>query len=193
MEIAGETIAEFDASALRVDGRAFSRLKLSVVTDWRSLVSVQEFWDKAGDGSPAFHWPAVARQQTGTTLALHATGAGVEALMQLRDCVRVECDTSARGPLCYVAFLEVAPWNRRTAQPRRYLRLGTILIKAASAWSMERTTIGVVGLHASQGAEDFYRSLGFSDFYCLNEYKELYLELDAENAANLRTDGGTGP
>ncbi len=70
----------------------------------------------------------------------------------------------ADGPLVYVEYIEIAPWNWSVApigQQRRYATVGSILLQAAVQQSTAEGFSGRVGLHALPQAEAFYRKQGF--------------------------------
>lgn len=61
-------------------------------------------------------------------------------------------------PLVYVDYLEVAPWNRMDmGQTPRYKGVGTALLSAAVALSVEEDFRGRIGLHSLPQADRFYR------------------------------------
>jgi hypothetical protein len=60
-------------------------------------------------------------------------------------------------PLVYVDYLEVAPWNRTDLGGKpRYRGVGTALLAAAVALSLEEGFKGRVGLHSLPQADGFY-------------------------------------
>ena len=98
------------------------------------------------------------------------------------------CDGAHRGPLVYVHFLEVAPWNKPTASGRRFKGLGPIMLRIACELSDQAGYGGRVGLHSLAAAENFYRRIGFRGLDCPNEYNELYFELDEFGAEALLSE-----
>ena len=186
-----ETIAEFSGEALR-KGRAGNSLRLSHVVDVVGAIAVQQAWH--GDGKVSqFHWPAVFNRNPGaSTFVLHSGDKPetVEAMVQVRDNCFVPCDRGSRGPLAYVGFIEVAPWNATGRLERRFYGLGTFLVLIVSAMAVNRGASGGVGLHSLPDAAGFYQRLGFTAVDCLNEYKELYLELSDARALELRKKNG---
>lgn len=88
-------------------------------------------------------------------------------------------------PLVYVEFLETAPWNRRVLyDPPRYGGIGSLLIRAAIALSLEEEFKGRIGLHSLPQADDFYRdSCGMTDLGQDPTYQNLrYFEMTPEQA-----------
>ncbi len=110
---------------------------------------------------------------------------GPHAMMLVQDKKILSCDAAQRGPLPYVAFLEVAPWNHPDAQQRLLTGLGPIMLRAASDFSRQQGCGGRIGLHALAAAESFYRRERFAQIDCPNEFNELYFELDDEGASAL--------
>jgi hypothetical protein len=90
----------------------------------------------------------------------------------------------------YVAFLEVAPWNKQGSPVGTYERLGTALLRIAAEVSLKRGCRGRVDLRSVAAAESFYRQLGFHAHDCPSEYNELYFELDESGVAALLAGPG---
>lgn len=92
-----------------------------------------------------------------------------------------------RKPLVYIQYLATAPWNSRevTDNPR-FLGVGTVLLRAAIATSIDAEFKGRIGLHSLPKAEQFYERHGFK---CLgaDPHKEnlQYYELSQEAAAEF--------
>jgi hypothetical protein len=106
-------------------------------------------------------------------------------MMMVRERHVVRCESGQRGPLVYVGFLEVAPWNDPSSQTRPLNGLGPIMLRMACDLSLQNGFGGRVGLHSVVAAEAFYRRLGFQGLGCPNEYNELYFELDDNGAQVL--------
>lgn len=93
----------------------------------------------------------------------------------------IECEASTQGlmlietrsyrswydpkrRLVYVHSLATAPWNRPTPDhPGKYRATGGTLLEFAQARSEALGYGGLVGLHALNGAEDFYRRMSMSE------------------------------
>jgi GNAT superfamily N-acetyltransferase len=129
-----------------------------------------------------FNWRAVSLYHPRRTMVVVHSGGTPEALMQIDERHVVRDLASRRGPLVYITFLEVAPWNK-TESPRRHFRgLGQLLVRFAYQRSRALGYNGAVGLHSVLTAEGFYERLGFERHHCPNEYHEAYFEL-SEDAA----------
>jgi hypothetical protein len=64
-------------------------------------------------------------------------------------------------PLVYIDYLEVAPWNRpELGHTPRYQGVGTALLIAAIALSLQEGFKGRIGLHSLPQADPFYRQQG---------------------------------
>ncbi len=190
MEIGGETIAEFDASVLRVDGRSNTSFSVRVAASVDEVIAAQSSWDAASTSE--FHWPAVYNRSENARFFMmcNQDAEPTQAMLQLRLPWTVPCDRARRDPLPYISFVEVAPWNRTLHPTRRFQGLGTRMIAIASWLSELNGFNGKVGLHAVPASAQFYQSHGFGAVDCFNEYKELYLELDQTAATTVRTRGG---
>jgi hypothetical protein len=67
------------------------------------------------------------------------------------------------GYLVYVDYLESAPWNLKgSANPPRFLGVGTVLVAEAVRISVEAGFEGRVGLHSLPQAEAFYDKCGMT-------------------------------
>ena len=87
--------------------------------------------------------------------------------------------------LVYVEFLETAPWNIRSLTgSSRFKGVGSALMSAAVALSLEEGFKGRLGLHSLPQADDFYRdTCGMSDFGKDPAYLNLrYFEMTAIQA-----------
>ena len=100
-----------------------------------------------------------------------------EAMMQMDERYVLRDLEVRRGPLVYVSFLEVAPWNKTDSPRRRYRGLGQLLLRFAFERSKALGQKAAVGLHSLPAAEAFYERLGFERLNCPNEYHEPYFEL----------------
>lgn len=87
-------------------------------------------------------------------------------------------------PLVYVEYLEVAPWNRAELGAKPRLRgVGTVLLTAAVALSIDEGFKGRIGLHSLPQADAFYRKIGMTDLGPDPAYQNLrYFEMTVEQA-----------
>jgi hypothetical protein len=88
--------------------------------------------------------------------------------------------------LVYIDYLEVAPWNRRhfSDDVPRYQAVGSVLIRAAIAYSQKQQCKGRIGLHALPQANDYYTKVcGMQDLGPDSSYQNLrYFEMTPEMA-----------
>lgn len=137
------------------------------------------------------HWdwrtkcPAPSDEQSRIFSLLNA--GDVEAVMLVRLDKRSRSLGEA-GPIVYVDYLAVAPWNRKKIQdPQRFRHLGTVLLGAAVELSRALGCDGRCGLHALPQSEGYYRHIGMRDFGLDEDYLSLrYFEFDTVGATNFR-------
>lgn len=185
-------LSTFDAAPLSYLGGVVHLPMRALYVDAPDLVdATAKAWQTAYGQRPHFNWPAVHAFNPGAaTIALSTNaGATIEGLMLIRNRHKVRCPNKVRGPLTYVAYLEIAPWNRPGHANRHFRGLGSLLLQIASAWSTDTNSGGVIGLHSLPDAEAFYRGLGFQQQDCCNEHHELYFELPAEAATEFQNRG----
>lgn len=121
-------------------------------------------------GVPANQWPQSWHWQWPAKMAEVAgliayrgycvtCGGMTQGLMRL-DLTSFAREVSQLGkPLVYVEYLEVAPWNWGDGERRaRYAGIGTALLAAAVALSIEEGFKGRMGLHSLPQSEGFYRN-----------------------------------
>jgi hypothetical protein len=103
-----------------------------------------------------------------------------QGLMRL-NLITLAREPSQKGkPLVYVEYLEVAPWNRSDGRTTaRYGGVGTALLVAAAALSVEEGFKGRIGLHSLPQADGFYReACGMTDLGPDADYQGLkYFEM----------------
>ncbi len=107
--------------------------------------------------------------------------------------MRLDLTKSARlnmqlgKPMVYVDYLEVAPWNQPFGgSPIRYRGVGSALLIAAVALSVEEDFKGRIGLHSLPQSESFYRHLNMVDMGPDARYQNLhYFEITPEAAQAL--------
>lgn len=147
------------------------------------------FWQMMlveGDLPPIeFNWRAVSQFHPRRTMVIAHSGGTPEALMQIDERYYLRDLEFRRGPLVYVSFLEVAPWNKTASPRRRYRGLGQLLLRFACHRSQALGHKGVIGLHSLPAAEGFYRRLGFEQRNSWNEYHEPYFELTEAAARRI--------
>lgn len=188
-------IAEFDATALcQRDDVLFTKLDVLVIKSPELIESYAKRWlDETiamSSNRPQFNWPAVFSFNRRAALLAIGSVHQAEALALLRNKHVIDCSTGKRGPMTYVAFLEVAPWNKPSLASRQFGGLGPLMLRIASAWSENDGHGGVVGLHALSSAEPFYEKIGLRQIGCPNEHHELYFELARSDAKSFRSKGG---
>ncbi|HET6572785.1 MAG TPA: hypothetical protein VFG68_04220 [Fimbriiglobus sp.] len=148
-------------------------------------------------GRPAEHahwnWRNKSNPDRHRIFAVECAG-GVQGLMAVLRKPRPAGIAAAPGPVVYVDFIEVAPWNLKSGpNPPRYRGVGTVLIAEAIRLSQEMGLCGRVGLHALPQAEDYYLShcrmtwVGRDDRY----YDLAYFEYTEQQAAEWLAESGT--
>ena len=170
---------------------------VGVVNSIEFLRLIQPTWEAEGQREQRvfvqLHWPAVFSFNASSVVLVVHRNQVAEGLMQIQDDHSEFCAEGTRGRLVCVSYLEVAPWSKQGHSKRRFGGLGSLLLRVASAWSEQRDLLGVVGLHALSGAEEFYQPPGFDQPRCPKEHHELYFELNATTAAEFRSKGGITP
>jgi GNAT superfamily N-acetyltransferase len=163
-------------------------------TKWQpALIAVLQ--ELARRGVPPGQWPQSWhwdwRQKTARVQGLLAfRGFSVVAQGETQGLAQIDLTKAAREasqagkPLVYLNFLEVAPWNRpELGQQPRLRGVGTALLSAAVALSVEEGFKGRTGLHSLPQADDFYRRNGMTDLGPDPTYQNLrYFEMTAEQA-----------
>ena len=112
---------------------------------------------------------------------------GVTQGMMIVDTSTRRCriDAQKNLHLVYLEFLQVAPWNRRRLSGQaRYGGIGSILVRAAIAFSESLEFAGRIGLHSLPQAESFYTATcGMADLGLDDAFKNLrYFEMTPEQA-----------
>ncbi len=103
----------------------------------------------------------------------------------------IECDNQTQGlmliethhhrsgyaphrQIVYVHSLSTAPWNRpNSIVPPRYRFVGGLLLEFARYRSEELGYGGLVGLHALEGSEGFYRRMNMLEYGVDDEQEQL--------------------
>lgn len=142
------------------------------LADWRTKWQPALFGvlqDLARKGVPQAQWPQSWhwnwQEKTAKVTGLLAfKGFSVVALGETQGLAQVDLTKSARvpgeagKPLVYIDYLEAAPWNRpELGVPARLRGVGSALITAAAALSLEEGFKGRIGLHSLPQADTFYR------------------------------------
>jgi hypothetical protein len=112
---------------------------------------------------------------------------GVTQGMMIVDTTMHRCriEIQKGKDLVYVEYVENAPWNRpELADLPRYRGIGSILIRAAIALSIEEEFKGRIGLHALPQSNGFYaNTCGMTDLGIDADYHDLrYFEMSPEQA-----------
>lgn len=143
-------------------------------TQWQP-VQIENLRELARRGVPMAHWPQSwhwdwRQKRAGMANLLAYPGFSVVAQGVTQGLAQVDLTRSARAaqhqgkPLAYVDYLEVAPWNRSDlGNVPRLKGVGTALLTAAVALSMDEDFKGRLGLHSLPQADEFYRRLGLID------------------------------
>ncbi|ODU67703.1 MAG: GNAT family N-acetyltransferase [Novosphingobium sp. SCN 66-18] len=155
-------------------------------------------------GVERVHWPQSRhwnwRQKTqalqgmlahpGFSIVCNGTTQGMMIVDTTTHRCRVE---SQKGKdLVYVEYVENAPWNRpELADPPLYRGIGSILIRAAIALSIEEEFKGRIGLHALPQSNGFYaNTCGMTDLGIDASYHGLrYFEMTPEQAESFIAKG----
>jgi hypothetical protein len=168
------------------------------LTKWQpALLGVLQ--DLARKGVPQAQWPQSWhwnwQEKTAKVSGLLAfKGFSVIALGETQGLAQVDLNKSARiqsqigKPLVYVDYLEAAPWNRPELGAAARLRgVGTALITAATALSLEEGFKGRIGLHSLPQADEFYRDrCGMTDLGQDANYQNLrYFEFTPDQAGKF--------
>lgn len=112
---------------------------------------------------------------------------GLTQGMMIVDTVRYRCriDSQTGQHLVYVKYVENAPWNRPglLISPR-YRGVGSILIRAGIALSVDMGFHGRIGLHSLPQANNFYaQTCGMMDLGPDLDYENLhYFEMTPQQA-----------
>ena len=137
----------------------------------------------------SWHWDWA--QKTARVRGLLAfRGFSVVAQGETQGLAQVDLTKSGREPsqvgkpLVYLDYLEVAPWNRPELGAAPRLRgVGSALITAAVALSVDEGFKGRLGLHSLPQADTFYRKIGMIDLGQDAAYQNLrYFEMTVEQA-----------
>ncbi len=97
------------------------------------------------------------------TLAIECDGHAQGLMLLKTDGAFGRLPEQGMHPLVSVEFLASAPWNLPTVVARpRYRGVGTLLLRAALATSLDLGFKGRIGLHSLPQAEEFYERSGMT-------------------------------
>lgn len=190
------------ASGDAVEAELRDAIEDAQLADWQTKWQPALFGvlqDLARKGVPQAQWPQSWhwnwQKKTAKVSGLLAfKGFSVIANGETQGLAQVDLTKSARvageigKPLVYVDYLEAAPWNRPELGAPALLRgVGTALISAAVALSIEEGFKGRVGLHSLPQADAFYRDrCGMSDLGQDADYQKLrYFEFTPGQAGKF--------
>ncbi len=185
-----------------VEAELRDRIEDAQLADWQTkwqpaLLGVLQ--DLARKGVPQAQWPQSWhwnwQEKTAKVSGLLAfKGFCVVALGETQGLAQIDLTKLARAqgevgkPLVYIDYLEAAPWNRpELGNPTRLRGVGTALIAAAVALSLEEGFKGRVGLHSLPQADIFYRDrCGMTDLGPDAAYQNLrYFEFTPGQAGRF--------
>lgn len=144
------------------------------------------------------HWNWRAKVMTLQGLLSHPgfciVAGGVTQGMMICETLLHRCRVEEQNGknLIYVEFVENAPWNRpELATPPTYRGIGSILIRAAIALSIEEEFKGRIGLHALPQSHAFYaNTCGMTDLGSDATHHGLrYFEMTPEQAQTFIAKG----
>ena len=160
------------ATGLEVEAELRDTIEQAQLDDWEqqwqpAVLDVLRELIKRGvpqrNWPQSYHWDW-ARKTAEVQGLLAFRGFSVVAQRVTQGLARVDLNKSAREPseagkpLVYLDYVEVAPWNRPELGATPRLRgVGTALVSAAVALSMEEGFRGRIGLHALPQSDGFYR------------------------------------
>ncbi len=200
MTAEASTIYLFDVAAgTEVEAELRDAIEEAQLVDWQTkwqpaLIAVLQ--DLARQRVPMAQWPQNLHWDWRAKMAqvarlLAFSGFSVVCVGVTQGLMRVDLNKHAREPsqkgkpLVYVDYLEVAPWNRvDLGRPARYRGVGTALLTAAVALSLQEDFKGRIGLHSLPQADGFYRDrCGMTDLGPDPHYQGLrYFEMTPEQA-----------
>ncbi|ARN83950.1 GNAT family N-acetyltransferase [Methylocystis bryophila] len=186
------------ATGESVEAELRDAIEQAQLDDWQTrwqpaLLAVLQ--NLARKGVPMSQWPQSWHwnwaEKTARVRGLLAfRGFCVVAQGETQGLAQVDLTKSSREPgqvgkpLVYLDYLEVAPWNRPELGAAPRLRgVGSALITAAVALSVEEGFKGRLGLHSLPQADDFYRKIPMTDLGQDSTYQSLrYFEMTVEQA-----------
>lgn len=108
-----------------------------------------------------------------------------QGMMILNTLYRARIASQKDRELMYIEYLENAPWNRRhlPGEQRRYIGVGSLLLRAAIELSREEGFKGRLGLHSLPQSNSWYNKCGMTDLGIDAGYHNLrYFEMTPEQA-----------
>jgi hypothetical protein len=194
------------ASQQAIEAELRDAIEASQLQDWKAhwqpaLFAILQEMERRGaprsDWPQSWHWDwEMKAAQVEGLLAFR--GFSVVCGGMTQGLLRVDLNKSARESsqagkaLVYVDYLEVAPWNRsELGRLPRFKGVGTALVTAAVALSLEEGFKGRIGLHSLPQADGFYRDrCGMSDLGPDAAYQNLrYFEMSVEQARAFLEEG----
>ena len=187
------------ATGQEIAGELRDSIEDEQLVDWQTKwqpAQIAVLQELARRGVPPGQWPQSWhwdwRRKTAHVQGLLAfrgfcvTAQGVTQGLAQVDLNRLAQEPSCAGkPLVYLDYLEVAPWNRTDLGQQPRLRgVGTALLSAVVALSLEEGFKGRIGLHSLPQADDFYRRrCGMTDLGADPNYQNLrYFEMTEEQS-----------
>lgn len=186
------------ATGAAVEAELHDAIEQGHLDDWQAkwrpalLTVLQELINR---GVPRSKWPQSSHwnwaKKTARVQGLLAfRGFSVVALGETQGLAQIDLTKASREPsqvgrpLVYLDYLEVAPWNRPDLGGAPKLRgVGSALITAAVALSVDEGFKGRLALHSLPQADAFYRKIGMTDLGSDAQYQNLrYFEMTADQA-----------
>ena len=160
------------------------RFRADVGASARAIVPEHNHWDWS---KKARNLKLAAYRCMGISFAGQTQGLVMVSLLALPG-----RSTAHRGkPVLYVKYVESAPWNLRSyaGDNAKFGWIGTGLIRAAIAVSIDQEFRGRIALHSLPRAESFYGQF-MEDFGLSPDVENLrYYELSADGAAQFLKEG----
>ena len=171
-----------------VEGELRDAIEQVQIDDWQRewqpalLAGLQ---DLARRGVPVGQWPQSWHwdwsKKTARVQGLLAfrgfsvVAQGVTQGLAQVDLTKAAREASQAGkPIVYLDYLEVAPWNRpEFGRVPRLRGVGSALLTAAVALSVEEGFKGRIGLHSLPQADAFYAKIGMTDLGQDSAYQNL--------------------
>lgn len=181
-----------------VGGELLDEIADGHLLDWKAkwrpaLVDMLREMERLG--LPRSSWPQSWHWEWDNKVAeisrlLAFRGFAVTCGGETQGLMRVDLTKSGRAaahsgkPLVYIDYLETAPWNwAELSRAPRYRGVGSALLVAAIALSIDEGFAGRIGLHALPQSEDFYRRQLMLDMGPDPTVQNLrYFEMTAEEA-----------
>lgn len=185
-----ELLGSFDPALFKLSAAAgSSAVHLGQIGHRDFVVAEYGQWqvDSAADGvpRPTFNWRTVQDLRPDAVMLALFDDKRTFAFLQMETARRMPVGGIQGTPIVYVSFLEAAPIVRRSVGRQLGQAFGSFLLGVACDTSFGADLDGRVGLHATAGAEPYYKSRGFQELDCPNEYHEVYLQIGTASAMRL--------